>query len=203
MGMIAFRDIQSIAETRDGDSPVTHLRFSKAEALDVVAACRRLSSDSRSDLLSQPEGNVIFLARAVLNQPKTAYPVLKANYAMLLREEARKKTETKKKRNDAAKTHLRSFVFSALEKQGLAISRSGIQIAKLENGNMSVKAPIKAGKSFTAIQRAKAYIANCYKLVGKVEMVGGDKGEKLSLMFVVESAKGSNVFDKLTTKASA
>lgn len=201
MGIIAFRDIQAIAATRDGDTPVTHLRFSKQEASDIVSAYSRLSRESKDDLLSQPEPNVVFLARAVLSQPRAAYAVLKANHAMLLREEARAQAKKKKPRNDAAKTHLRSFVFSALQKNGLAVSKAGIKIQKQDDGNISVVAPIKVGTSYTAIQRAKAYIAACYKLTGPIDLIGeGKRGEKVSLSFVVSQSKNAGMFDTLTMK---
>lgn len=163
----------------------THLSINKNDAQLIVKALDKLSSQNASDLLSHGENEMVFLAKAVLENPKTAYAVLKQNHAFIL--EARSTNHSLGRLvKGLTKKQLLSKISTILKRSGLPSSKTTINITRVSLGQQ-VEIPIKVGTPYTTITMFRAELAKHYEIRGSVNLQGA--GKDLKIQFTIINCK--------------
>lgn len=93
---IILNELRSVVSS-SSPNPENMLAVDKPTAITILKACKRLSPSNADDLLSKDIKETAFLSRMVLENTKTAYPILKQNFAILLEKASKDQEATRTK----------------------------------------------------------------------------------------------------------
>lgn len=187
MAKLACKLNQSLREYASSpDGTPTHLLLSKENARLVVKAVDKLSEENSADLLSHGEDEMVFLARAVLDNPKTAYAIIKNNHSLILEARMTSSVTTGRLQRGLSEKSLKQKLAKICKTANLPCSASNIKITRVHNGQ-SVAVPFKSGLPYNTISALRAELSKYYIIRGNVDLRGA--GDNLAAHFVIISVK--------------
>ncbi len=173
------------------DKPTaTHLSVSRVDASTVVKALSRLSPVNAEDLLSHGDKEMVFLAKAVLDNPKTAYAILKQNHRIILESaasRAKRKATSPRLPKGLSKTTITEKVFNLLKKLGMATTKKNVVVTRTVKGQR-VQAGIKKSLPYSKILELKAALSKHYDVNGQASLYDGPNGT-VCVHFVITGLK--------------
>lgn len=164
----------------------THLSLSKDNAKVVVKAVDRLSEENSADLLSHGEDEMVFLAKAVLDNPKTAYAIIKNNHALILEARTASNVITSRLVRGLSEKALKAKLAKLCKVVKFPCTAKDIKIMRVHNGQ-SVAIPFKSGTPYNAVSALRAELSKCYVIRGNVDLRGA--GNDIAAHFVVTGVK--------------